>query len=98
MRCRCGYKFSGGTAKEEAEQERYAVVRNKDYKKFLRSEMRVLNARGQLARISAIARSSRYIGSALVCPLCRRLLLVPPGGGPAVSYKPEKPSRRETDV
>jgi hypothetical protein len=96
MHCRCGYQFAGLTAKAKPKPKpkSYAVIRDKDYRKFLKSEVRVLNAQDEPAWMDAIARSSKYVGSALVCPLCNRLLLVPPGGGPSVSYQPESPLDR----
>jgi len=96
MRCKCGYGFSSMAAKGKCEFDSYAVMREEEYQMFLESEVKVLGAQDKPSRLHAIARSSRYVGSGLVCPLCGRLLLVLPGDGPAVSYRPEESSSGET--
>lgn len=81
MRCKCGYSFSGEAIKRRRKFESFAVVNNRDYQAFLKSESRVLRARGQLARLRAIARSSEYVGCLLECPECSRVLLLKPSAG-----------------
>lgn len=80
--------------------ENYAVIDSDDYKKFLKAEVRVLMAKDKCKDakkgkakekakdkwIGAIARSSLYVGSGMVCPECKRLTLLLPGEGPVVSY------------
>jgi len=97
-KCKCGYDFlqqqvHGGVTGFES----YALIDDKNYRLFLRSEMKVIRADNEAARLRAIGRSSRYVGSVLECPKCSRLLLFKPGGdspgGGPILYKREEDSR-----
>ena len=85
MRCKCGYKFSGADRKFEP----FAVVRDRDYQAFLKSESRVLAARGEHAKMKAVARSSELVGSLMECPRCSRTLFLKPGGADVVFFRQE---------
>ncbi len=76
--CRCGYTFSLNAPAAQREFESYALVRDKDYGKFLESERKARQSGCESERLRAIARSSRHVGSVLECPKCSRLLLVKP--------------------
>jgi hypothetical protein len=96
MQCKCGYSFSREAAKRPRKFESYAVVRDRDYPALIKSEMRVLRASGEDAKLRAIARSSKYVGCLLECPKCSRLLLLKPGADDSVIYLREEKSRRKT--
>jgi hypothetical protein len=77
--CKCGYVFSNMTPIRSRRFRSFAVVNEKDYKRFLRAEIRVLRAAGLQARLRAIARSCKLIGSLRECPACGRFLFITPG-------------------
>ena len=91
MRCKCGYDFNPVNNQDGWEQEeRLAVIRDKDYQAFLQAEVKVIgSASGSEERLEAIATSSVYVGCAYICPICHRMTLNLPGGGPTVHYRLE---------
>jgi hypothetical protein len=86
MNCTCGYSFSEKLAKGIVDFEEFAFIRRIQYKKFLKAEVKILKQEDKLLRLDSIAHASKYVGSGMICPLCKRLLLVLPGGGPVMSY------------
>ena len=87
--CKCGYTFLA-TSIRSRKFASYAVVRDKDYQRFLKAEVRVLQAPAELeAKLRAIGKSSKLVGSLLECPDCARLLLWTPGGGSKAYYSRE---------
>ena len=86
MRCKCGYGFSEVASRGKGGFESFAAIRDSEYREFLESEVAVLGSQDGPPRTIAIARSSRYVGTALEYPVCNRLVLVPPGGGPIASH------------
>ena len=89
MRCKCGYSFSGEAAKTGRKFESFAVVSDRDYQAFLKSESRVVRAENAQMKMWAIACSSEFVGSLLECPKCSRLLLAKPGDGEALVLRRE---------
>jgi hypothetical protein len=89
MRCKCGYSFSSEAAKRHRKFESFAVVRDRDYQAFLKSESRVLVSKGEQAKMRAIAHSSELIGSLMECPQCSRTLLLKPGAADMVFFRRE---------
>jgi len=96
MRCKCGYAFSTERLRalqtgEERPYESFAVVRDADYKKLLRREMKVVEAKakGKEAYLKAVARSSELVGSLMRCPACGRLVLLTPHGESVEFYARE---------
>ena len=79
MQCKCGYCFAQERLKGNSQAfESYAVVNNKNYRLFIRSEIKAVQASDREKRLAAIARSSRHVGSLLECPQCSRILLLKP--------------------
>ena len=58
--------------------ESYAVVNDKYYRMFIRSEIKEVHANDKEKKQAAIARSSSYVGSLFECPQCSRILLIKP--------------------
>lgn len=95
MKCMCGHLF---TLERDLRPrpDNYAVIRDNEYKKVLRIEVKVLNAKDKLARLAAITRAARYVGSMRTCPDCGRLVFLTPGGDEVPFFKQEKsPARRK---
>jgi phage pi2 protein 07 len=80
MRCKCGHVIQPASSPPET----FAVIRNSDYQKFIKSETRVLAAKDMDAKLRAIARSARLIGTMVECPKCSRTLFMKPGGDEVV--------------
>ncbi len=89
VRCKCGYGFTEKASKGLREFESYAVIRDAEYQEFLKSEVEALRADNGETSLGAIAQSSTYVGTGMVCPDCSRLTLLLPGGGATVSYQLE---------
>ncbi|MBI1317789.1 MAG: hypothetical protein GC168_02425 [Candidatus Hydrogenedens sp.] len=82
MRCVCGFNFALFLA-DGGELESYAVVSDAKYQKFLKREMKVLEApEGSKKKYRRLFKSSQLIGSLQRCPECGsyRLLLPEEGG------------------
>ena len=60
--------------------ESFAVVSDKSYKKFLKAELSISAAVGDVAKLWGIARASQHVGSLFQCPDCGRFLFAKPGG------------------
>lgn len=88
--CECGYAFSYTTSIRRRQFESFAVIRDKDYQRFLKLEQKVLEAPGQETFLRAVGKSSKYVGSLIECPECGRLLLIKPGGDPKVYHPSEE--------
>ena len=82
MRCKCGHVFD-----QNADHESYALVNDKDYPKFLVTEMEVHQCTDEDARKAALARSSQYVGFVLECPKCFRLVVHKAGAKAVGFYK-----------
>jgi hypothetical protein len=89
MRCKCGYSFSSEAAKPNRKFESFAVVRDRDYQAFLKSESRVLASKSEQAKMLVIAHSSELVGSLMECPQCSRTLLLKPGAADLVFLRRE---------
>jgi hypothetical protein len=74
LKCKCGYIFAIATASPKRGFVSYAVINNKDYMPFIKSETNVLMAKDDINKLSLIAHSSKYIASLYECPQCSRLL------------------------
>jgi hypothetical protein len=89
MRCKCGYSFSSEAAKPDRKFESFAVVRDRYYQAFLKSESRVLASKGEQAKMREIAHSSELVGSLMECPQCSRTLFLKPGAADLVFFRRE---------
>jgi len=89
MRCKCGYNFSNEAAKPDKKFESLAVVRDRDYQAFLKSESRVLASKGEQAKMGAIAHSSELVGSLMECPQCSWTLFLKPGAPDLLFFRRE---------
>ena len=89
MRCKCGYSFSSEAAKSDRKVESFAVIRDRDYQAFLKSESQILASKGQQAKLRAIADSSELVGSLMECPQCSRTLFLKPGAAELVFFRRE---------
>ena len=78
LRCKCGYRFALQATMRRRKFASFAVIDNGEYQAFLKSERGVLRARGERAKLQAIARSSKYVGCLFECPKCSRVLLLKP--------------------
>ena len=78
-KCKCGYSFLQRLAAGVTGFESYAVINDKAYQAFLKSEVTVLRSQNGTARLRAIGRSSQFVGSLFECGKCSRLLLFRPG-------------------
>jgi len=81
MRCRCGYSFSRAATRQRKKFESFAVVNDRDYRAFLKLEIKASRARSDDARLRALASSAGYVGNLLECPECSRVLLLKPSAG-----------------
>ena len=87
--CKCGYTFLA-TSIRSRKFASYAVVRDKDYQRFLKAEVRILQAPDEPTKMRPHAQCSKLVGSLLECPDCARLLLWTPGGGSKAYYSREE--------
>lgn len=79
MNCKCGYSYSNVVPPwGNPEVESYAVIDDRTYAAFLKSEVQALACSNDDSKLKALARSSDYVGFLLKCPACSRLLLVRP--------------------
>ncbi len=88
MQCMCGHEFVhavGGRATEEFRSS-YALISNRDYRKFLKLEMKALQADTAAKRRAAILKSSKFAGFAMDCPKCGRLVMYRPEGDQVEFY------------
>ena len=79
MICKCGYKFSFEPRPSWRKFVSYAVVRDKDYRSFLNSEIQVMKASNKAKNLPSIGEAAKLVGSLIECPQCLRLLLFRPG-------------------
>jgi len=84
--CLCGYLFAPMMPIRNRKFESFAVVSDRSYQRFLKAEARVLRAAGQTAKLHAIARAAKLVGSLLECPACGRFLFDPPDGSAGAFY------------
>lgn len=80
MQCKCGHEFVhavGGKATEELRSS-YALIADRDYRKFLKLELKALQADTAAKRRAAILKSSKFVGFAMDCPKCKRLVIYRP--------------------
>jgi len=89
MRCKCGYSFSSEAVKPDRKFESFAVVRDRDYQAFIKSESQVLASKGGQTKMRAIAHASEFVGSLMECPQCARTLLLKPGTAEVVFLRRE---------
>jgi len=89
MRCKCGYSFSNEVSGPDRKFESFAVIRDRDYRVFIKSETRVLASKGSDAKLRALARSSKFVGSLMECPKCLRAIFSEPGGANLVIFQRE---------
>jgi hypothetical protein len=66
--------------------ESFAVINDRNYERLVKAEVGVLSAVGEAAKLRAIFRASKLVGSLLGCPDCGRFLLVTPGGTAEALY------------
>ena len=80
MTCRCGRDFAEPEFRKKVFPTSFAVVRNKDWMKLIKSESAAMAATSEETRMKHLWKSSTLIGSLIRCPDCDRLVLLPPGG------------------
>lgn len=91
MKCKCGFNFvKARLAKGKKAYVSYALVNDKNYQRFLRAEMKVLQAPDKKSKSAAIARSARFVGTVMKCPRCSRIGIVDPAGELGGFYKRER--------
>jgi hypothetical protein len=79
MQCKCGYLYSSVAPPwKNPKVESYAVIDDRTYTAFLRSEARFHACRDRKSKFQALGRSSEYVGVLLRCPRCSRLLFLRP--------------------
>ena len=84
MKCICGYDFN-----EPADRRNSSiVVRDKDYRVFLKKELKIIRCRDGNRRLGLIAQNSVHAGTMHICPHCKRLVLRNPDGEDPVYYDP----------
>ena len=89
MHCKCGYSFSTESSRSDRKFESFAVIRDRDYQTFLKSEVRVLASKNEKTKMNAIARSSEHVGSLIECPQCSRTVFLKPGGADLIFFQRE---------
>lgn len=92
MICKCGYNFTrawleANEVKQKQPYVSFMLVNDKSYKKFIKSEMKVLQAKNKDDKLKAIAKSATFTGSMCVCPECSRLTIVMSDGNGMMHYK-----------
>lgn len=81
MKCRCGFNFAKARLLNgKHAYESFALVNDKDYRRFLRAEMKVLQAPDNASKSAAIARCAKYVGTVMKCPRCSRIGIADPAG------------------
>lgn len=98
MQCKCGYRFSAPENRSRV-RDGFAVIRNADYSRFLKSEMSAMEAPDRETKLAALGRSAAYVGSAHICPECGRLMLLRPlrrGKWSIEFYQMEQKGRTES--
>ena len=90
MQCKCGYSFVKGALKSPRPYKSYAVIAHEGYRKFIRLETKVVQAKGERARAKAIANSAEHVGVLYKCPRCKRLVLNRAGTWRTEFYTREK--------
>lgn len=95
MKCTCGFDFmTARLTKGKDAYESYAIVNDKHYRRFLRAELKALQAPDSAAKLDAIARSAKYVGTVMKCPRCSRIQIADPAGKLSGFYSKAKESRR----
>lgn len=84
MKCICGYDFNEPVDRRNSS----IVVRDKDYRTFLKKELEIIRCRDVNRRLSLIAQNSAHAGTMHICPHCKRLVLRRPDGDEPVYYDP----------
>ncbi len=70
MLCDCGFSFFNAKTKKPRRHKSYTVIDDKDYRTFIKIEMKAWQGRSKEARLSAVARAAQYVGSLHRCPKC----------------------------
>ena len=71
MQCKCGFVFRP----QSDDYEGFMVVRNADYKKFIRWEVKALTSKESVDRRRAVGKAAQMVGSLKECPECNRMCL-----------------------
>ena len=88
MHCTCGFSFLASENRNS--YEGFAFIRDKDYQKLIGADVEVLKRKDRDSKLVVIARASRYVGTAYLCPECSRLTLSLPGGSGVARYSLEE--------
>jgi len=87
MECDCGFSFSTASRQKPRPYRSYALIDDRQYRKFLRAEMKAVASKS----LKDIARASAYVGSLCICPDCGRVRVRwPDCETPATTLEPPK--------
>jgi hypothetical protein len=88
MQCPCGHDFVQAALKQEP-RNGFALIRDDNYRKVMKQELRRLQADSREEKAKALAATARYVGSAMECPKCGRLTVLKPRTSERVVYRPD---------
>ena len=77
MICRCGHVFQtmrNGQSTREF-RDAFCLIPNREYRKFLKWEIKAMEADTEEKRLRALGKSSAMVGNLTECPSCGRILL-----------------------
>ena len=76
MNCKCGFEFSRTESFKKQQYESFVAISDENYIEFIKREVSVLQAKEEQEKIEAIVDASEYVETILICPKCKRLLLI----------------------
>jgi uncharacterized protein with PIN domain len=95
MTCKCGYSFVKSTLNalekdKEEPHDSYAVINDKQYKKFSKAERMIWEHRKDKdKKLNVIAKAAQYVGNMMFCPECNRLVITLPENEETLYFIPE---------
>ncbi len=92
-RCPCGYEFAIGGKLRDRPFESFAVIQDRNYKKFLRSEYKALQAESENLKMRQIARSAKLAGALIECPQRLGLIFILPDDSTPRYYSRMTPAK-----
>lgn len=82
MKCICGYAYAEAARESRPAFESFALIDDKEYRKFLRAEINALESK----QLPDIAKATRLLGSLVVCPECGVIRIAWPDKDKPVSF------------
>jgi len=77
LTCACGHSIAlFGHQQKTRKTKSFAVIADRDFKKYLSHEVAAANATTEDERLKSIAKASQFVTSLYECPNCSRLLHV----------------------